>query len=505
MAFETSKFNVVKKKRLEKSVFNVECNVETNAEIDKLLSVGTNAQVDNIEILNGEINFSGVIDLCVIFATIDGQIGSVNSSCPFTSKFVDNNITPTDKALVNVHIVDYQVVAVDGGTIKISCACEQACVLILNKEIENVMANDENICVKNDEIVVNTFLGQEQEVFVVESQVSIKEQVKKVLCAESQVAVKNVESGVDFVSVDGEIVTKILYLSANDRFETCYAVEPFKQEVALESVNKDTVAQAEATIKRSDVKYEIDQSDKGVKINFNIPVQLKIWAFDENKTNIIKDVYSTKGELALSTESFDMTKQMPVECFETKIDGTLTLDDNKPRVDKLMFVGLSNLQTTNAYIKNGEVFVEGIAKTDVVYLNDETNALVGILMEVPFVISEKTMIECDDAHVQVYATLNDVDVVVKKGREFYFDAKLKICVACDCDKVDAVISRIEQTNEYPERDCAIEVYFGSAGQTAWDIAKELQMQEELVTMQNPDTQFPLAQDENIVVYYQKKA
>ena len=39
MAFEINKFNVVKKKRLETSGFNVECNVATESEIDKILSV----------------------------------------------------------------------------------------------------------------------------------------------------------------------------------------------------------------------------------------------------------------------------------------------------------------------------------------------------------------------------------------------------------------------------------------------------------------------------------
>ena len=51
MAIETSKFCVVKKKRLEKSQFNVECNVSCESEIDKVLSVCHTAQVENAEIL----------------------------------------------------------------------------------------------------------------------------------------------------------------------------------------------------------------------------------------------------------------------------------------------------------------------------------------------------------------------------------------------------------------------------------------------------------------------
>ena len=67
MSFEMNKFTVVKKKRLEKSQFVVECNIDANAEIDKILSVCHNAQVDNAEILNGVANFGGVIDVCILY------------------------------------------------------------------------------------------------------------------------------------------------------------------------------------------------------------------------------------------------------------------------------------------------------------------------------------------------------------------------------------------------------------------------------------------------------
>lgn len=101
-------------------------------------------------------------------------------------------------------------------------------------------------------------------------------------------------------------------------------------------------------------------------------------------------------------------------------------------------------------------------------------------------------------------TLTDVDVVVKKGREFFFDAKLKVCAQYDSDEVGAVISSVEKMGEYDERDCAMELVFAQAGQSAWDIAKELRVREENVMLQNPELAFPLESDESVVVYYQKR-
>ena len=104
MSFETNKFRVVKKKRLEKSQFNVECNIETNVEIDKILSVCHTAQAENAEILNGVVNYSGSLDICLLYCTVDGEIGTINSSCPFTSKFEDSDIAVGDKVLIQVEV-----------------------------------------------------------------------------------------------------------------------------------------------------------------------------------------------------------------------------------------------------------------------------------------------------------------------------------------------------------------------------------------------------------------
>ena len=63
------------------------------------------------------------------------------------------------------------------------------------------------------------------------SQLSTRGNVKKVLLAESSVIVKDVEAGVNFVSVSGDIVSRVLYMTDEDKFESAYVTDAFKQEV----------------------------------------------------------------------------------------------------------------------------------------------------------------------------------------------------------------------------------------------------------------------------------
>lgn len=504
MSFETNKFNVVRKKRLEKSQFNVECNIDVDVEIDKILSVCHSAEIENVEVLNGVINYNGNIDLCVLYSTVDGEIGTLSASCPFVSKFEGVVISVEDRAIVKVDVEDYQIDSVSSANIKISCVCQQSGVLVSSNAVEYVANGDESICLKEDEISIYAVIGQAKETFVAQSEVSIREPIRKIIMTDSQVAVKNVESGVNFVSVGGEVVTRILYLTEKDRFESSYLTENFKEEIELEGVTKDSLSEAFAEVKKSLVKCELSENEKGVDIKLSIPVEVKVVAYEERMQNVIKDIYSTQAELEIVTESFEMSKQFGCESFDAKIDGNLTLDDDKPRVDKILFVGGSNLIVTNSYLNGNEIVVEGIVKTNVIYLNDETNSLNSVNMEVPFVVSDKTNVDCEGAKINVRATVVDVDVVVKKGREFYFDAKLKINVSCDCESVGAVISRVETKEVFDEKDCAIELVFGQAGQSCWDIAKQMKVREETIFLQNPNVVFPLERDENIVVFYQKR-
>lgn len=504
MAFETNKFSVIKKKRLEKSQFSVECTIDTNVDIEKILSICYTANVENVEILNGTINFGGNLDVCVIFLSTDGEIGTINSGCPFSSKFEDSQISVSDKANIKLNIDDCRVESVGGQTIKLSLVCTQIATLVTTKEVEHVESGDENSFQKEDEIKVFAFVGQSKETFVETSTLSIKEPIKRLISSDSQATIKSIECGENFVSVSGEVVSRVLYLTEKERFESAYIIDAFKEELAVEGATKESLAEGLAVVKQNQIKCEIETLEKGVDLKISIPVEICVNVFEEKSQEVLKDIYSTKNELKISTESFDMTEKLSNDFFEAKIDGALSLDEDKPRVDKILFVGGTNLSQTNAYVKDEEVFVEGICKTNVIYLNDETNSLNSVIVEVPFVVSEKANTSCENPVVEADISVYDVDVVVKKGREFYFDAKLKVGLSFDCEAVGAVVSKIEAGAELEEKDCALELVFASAGQDSWDIAKELKTSEEFVCLQNPELKFPLEKDENIVLFYQKK-
>lgn len=502
MAFENNKFSVAKKTKLPAGDFSVECNVALGADVGKILSVGVKAFEESSETLNGVLNYSGVVDLKIIFTTADGQINCSNHSCNFSSKFESDKITTGQNAVIMLKVVDYVIESISGDSVRIVVNLEQSGDLVSQMDVETISCNDENVFCRNEEIEILKLVATKRDSFTQTSEVSLRDNVKKILSTESQVLLKNSDSGTGFVSLQGDILTRVLYLTEEDKFETFYVNEPFKEEIEVDGAEKDDIVEAYAFIKDENVTTQIENDDKGQKLTISIPVDVILRVYRNDLISIVDDLYSTKNEINVTTESFENTSVCPSAIVEDKIEGSLTLDEDSPRVDKVLFASGNGVSLTNVYVSEGQVFVEGIAKTNVIYLNDETSSLNSVQVDVPFSFNDKFDCQCDGM-VMANAVISDVDVVVKKGRDLYYDAKIKVTINCSYDRVSSVISQAENSETLPERDYAMEVVFAQSGQNTWDIAKNAHVPAEQVALQNPDVVFPLEEDASLVLFYQK--
>lgn len=504
MAFEPNNFSVARKIALPKSQVNVECNSSLTDEITKVLSVSGQACVSSCEVLAGTVNYAGYVDLCVVYLTSDGEIGKVNSNCPFSSKFTGEAIENGQKCHISLRLLDCEVQSISQDVLKGVCTIEEECYLFDNHEIKSIKCVDEDVCSKNETIKVESFVGATSGTANVTSEFNLREQVKRIVMTESQVLVKNVESGNNFVSISGEVVSRVLYLTENDKFESGYVYDGFKEELELDGATSESHAEAYASVKRDSINVTLDQDEKGGKITLQVPIEISVKAYNTVEIEVVKDIYSTKSELGITTSSFDMSCVCASSTIEGKIDGSLTLDDDKPRVDKIMFVGGNNVVITNAYIKDEEIVLEGIAKSSVVYLNDEDSSLNAVALEVPFVLTDKCTYDFADGQLNVDAIVCDVDVVVKKGRELFYDARVKANVNFCHDEVSGVITEIVNQEQLPQRDYAMELIFGARGQDSWELAKQARVREDMLLAQNPEVVFPLEEDQNLVLFFQKK-
>ncbi len=503
MAFENNNFKVVKKVGLPKSELNLSCKVTAEGDISKIFALSFNAYATNQEITDGVASYNGRVDICMIYQLESGEIGSTFASCPFSSKFESDNIKGGEKAIISLKEIDHSIESVVGNEATVGIVLEQQGILIQTVEHNSITSNDENMCMKEEEVSVFKFVGSGTTSATENAVTSSREKIKKVLAVQSNVVVKEALPGDNFVTTSGDIVTNVLFIDENDKFSSNQIFDSFKEEIQIEGVTRASTVEAIGNVLSENIVTKIEEDDRGGKITISVPFEITAYAFEETKQNMVVDLYSTNCELEITTESFDMSKNLQMECVEGKVDGSLTLDLEQPRVDKILFTFASSAQVTNTFVSAGELSVEGIAKTTVVYLNDDTGTYNAVEIEVPFVLSDKTKAS-ENAVLLTNAILTDVDVAVKKGREIFFDGKVRATVIISEDNVSAVISQAKEGEALNERDYAMQLVFAKEGASLWDIAKMSRVKESMISQQNPLVAFPLAENKGIIIFYQNK-
>jgi hypothetical protein len=268
------------------------------------------------------------------------------------------------------------------------------------------------------------------------------------------------------------------------------------------SLSENSSVEIEINVKKENLKFEQENIENGSNVIITVPLDLCFKAYEEIKIACASDLFSLKNNLEIVSNDYERTKIVSAMYFESKIEGSISLSEKEPRIDKLLGVSKGIIKPTNQYIKDGEIVLEGIVSVNVVYLNDETQTINCVKKDLPYIISEKTEVEAS-FNICARLVLCDVDVIARRGRELFLDAKIKASVRIFGALKGTLITDAIMGEPLPMKEEAIEIYFGKAGDKMWDIAKELRTRPEVIVEQNPEINSPLSENCNIIIYHQK--
>ncbi|MEG1751860.1 MAG: DUF3794 domain-containing protein [Clostridia bacterium] len=499
MAYE--KIFTLGKKKYSGEV-NVECSLglESDEEILKVLSTNARATISLPQTTGNEVVYNGNVNVCLIFAGKDAKIGSTQSVCPFIFK---QQIDSAENKIVygKATISETKVESVTATGVKIVCTVLVETYVFSNGGIQVYVPEDESIISKLCE--VSTYkVGTQQTSNMVETvELTAKYPIKKVLCSQNNVVIKNSVADNNIATISGEIQTNVVFIQDDEtqKISNLSTTTPFRQEIEVASLKKEDKIEAYAKV----IAEKEVQTINGNKLNIEIPLELFILPFESQEFTSVCDLFSLENEIKTTTESFENTTPLGSEYFEQKIEASLTLPENEPRVDKFLTSLGQKVKITSAYVNDGSLILEGVAETNVVYVNDEMDSIHSVLVEIPFVTQARTEMD-DNAMVLCEPTLTDFEVMVKRGRDVFVDAKIKANCNFTKKEDDSVISKVELGDELATHDEAIQIYFGKAGEAIWDIAKHLKISPQIILEQNPSLSDPLEQDTKIVIYFQKK-
>lgn len=470
--------------------------------ISKILSASASVTVDKFEVLLGEVSFSGEACLNIVYSLEDGTMSNYKICEPFSGKF--ENLAFDPSILVNIipNVLDITIEKGSNGGIKVELTLENTFEEINNQEIQIYQNEDENIFVKESEINITKQRSRNCKNFSQTTVFETKLPVGKILNVTSSATLKKAGALDGILIFEGETTTRLLYSTNEDRplLVSLINKDDFREEIEDENATKEMFVEAFANVMGKDIEETIDKENKTVEIN--LPIKICYDLFESCSVRVTADAFSTKNYLNLTTEAFLATEIMGYETFDNKIDGSISLDEQALRIDKILAIDGAYLTSINETYADGEVIVEGLIHTNIIYLNDEEENVNAVAIEIPYSFKEKMGGE-NQLQVKVQNQILDIDAAVKRGRDVYIDGKIRSVVWLSKEVQNAVISGVEKGDEVEERDSAVEIYFAKEGQTFWDIAKELKIAEDFLREQNLDIIEPFIKEEKIVYYDQK--
>ncbi|MBR2433429.1 MAG: DUF3794 domain-containing protein [Clostridia bacterium] len=499
MSVEKTKLDFFSKRKIDEEQVLVE-SILNVPDAQKILWVEATAQVETVDAMTKEASFSGQVFLNAVYLDENKKIRATEIASPFLNKLMSAGITPDSRLQLVANTLSCEY---DESKSKVQCVVSVSGDVVTPQSAEFVCGGDESVCVKPDDVSAQGLIKQDSVLFTQEITYPITDKMENILRVSSKACLKEVVAGENMFTVSGDIFTVIKYIEESEeggKIQTLNFTEPFRREIEASGLTEDGIVEAFACVRQDAYKYELDKEANRVLIEVPIFVAYRIYEMVALPRAV--DVFCLTNNLATTTASIEKSNAETTEFFETKFEGSVQLDTAAPRIDKIMGFSNPNLVITGAEVDGEKIYLEGIVAFDLAYFNDELADVITVRQEIPFKISLKTEGFAGEA-TNIVAQIVDADVVSRRGREVLLDCKIKVQMGGKTDDVDAIISDVQFGETLPEKTHAIEIYFGKKGDDLWQIAKELKVQPEIITAQNPDLILPLEQSENIVIYNAK--
>lgn len=484
----------------------IECRLPANDsnEIKKVMCANAKSFIINSEVGNGEVNFNGNVNFQVIYESENGEFNGLDYTADFKDKFLNSEINMLSVPVITCSVVDVNT-AVNGQDVKVVAIVEICVEVIKNTESNSLVAvAGDNVFYNTDTIKVSNFIGVLLNKFENGYDIEIKDNVLKVLEVSCSPYIESVVSEDKFAKVVGGANIDICYVSSGEpnMLRTHQTKVSFAEEVALDGLTENSCVQSFLNINNSLIKITTNIDVDYAVVNLNLPYEYVGYAFNEREIEIVNDLFSTENFLKVNTESFNTIKCGGKLNLESKVSGSIENEDRS--YDEVLGTCCNTVTLATSFVEDGNLILEGVASTTVLYFNKETNSTYSTVVEMPFSLTEPVKNLTENYVPIVNVSLGEITAKIKRGKDLEVSATLFVYSDFYLINPEAVITEVSVLEDKPECEAVLTIYVVKAGETIWDIAKQLNVNPDSLLEQNPQILLPLIGGEKLIVYRQQE-
>lgn len=501
MAEVSDSLKITYVKNLEKYNFNMTMSVpiDANVTIKKILNLDSYIFDDRVECGNSKAVYTGKLGVKILYVDADNIVGTITDSQSFSETILDPSIT-ADCFISNIgyniqnNIISYE------GSVKISFEITTSNMLYLNMPISNNCANFENMIVKKSEINTYSINDQINTNFEYSVNMECKDNLSKILSYNAYFAPTNVVSDNQFAIVEGKIYSTLVcevIRGEETQIVELSEVNNLKQEINLERLDKDCVLDLNFSLDKSkeQITSEIEDDTNIITIVHNIKVtgvSMKTISID-----VVDDMYSVDNEIDLTLNTREFNKSVECTNFSDTISGEIKFDASDPAIDEILCNTCVCAEITNHYIKDGNLYFEGLVTSNLIYI-DENKERTNKTLELPFVLNSKIKMETlECAHHTI--TVTDCKVKSKRGTivEVQYGINISVCVFVPSSKT--MVDNISVGKSIDYGDIDYQIFLAKPNETIWELSKRIKIHPDDLAKYNKNLPLVMTGNEKIVI------
>lgn len=488
-------------KNLNRLNFNstVNMNIDANANIKTILDVDSYIYDEKVECGSSKAIISGKLGVKVLYIDTDNMTNSVSDSVSFSETILDEAITAD--AIVKLSECNILNNVLDSSaSLKINCDVSLNPIVYQNVGLASNGSNFESMIQKKSEINTFSILANVNSNFEYTINLETKDTISKILSYDAYFSHDAISMTDEGAIVDGKMYCKLIYEMNDEEGSKIKEISDsfkLKSEVNISGVNRDCVTELNFDIdkSRTNINTEFEEGNSIVTVTHTIRcngVALKPISID-----VIDDMYSTENELELSTSKRDYFNALNCEHIDSSISGEVTLEASEPAIDELIsncnIVG----EITNKYLKDGELIVEGIISSHLIYV-DEYKECRHKHLELPFVINTKIRLDkIDCLHTSI--SIVDSKTKVRRGTVIELDYTVQICVNRYSSDSHMMIDNFTLKNPLDYSMYDYQIFLAKPNETMWELCKRIRISPDEISKYNKDLPQVMQGGEKVVI------
>ncbi len=456
---------------------------ETNPAMNNIICHNEMVSTDNVSIRNSQVVVGGTINYQILYDTTDsGKVYGIEGEIPFEEGVKLPGLDEEAKANVRLEIADALVKKIDDRNYIYKVQITAYVTVERVEDLETVTSpgDMDGVMTQNGQVEGLSLVALTTETFRINDQVAVpsgKPEIGKIIWKD--IRIENVATKLldGKIHIGGELHVFIMYLTRDEGVPQQWVETTinFGGTVDMNEAAEDMVSYIDVDLHNVSVEEELDQDNEMRLLNIGAFLKLNIRIYEEQKMDILEDVYSPGRNLIPKYSDQTVERLLVKNTSRTKSSVKLTLDQNQGHI---LQVCNSNacVHINKIVVNDNGLKAVGKIKADVIYISsDDEHPICHAWKEIDFEhpIDAEGITDSDRYYInwrveQVSANMlstTDVEVKVVVVLETIVFGKEYRQILTDI--VEEPLD-IERMNEVP----VLRGYIVKSGDTLWKLAKE---------------------------------